>query len=120
MKTASIYNCFLLKSQMAVSNPEIDMPMEINAGIRKSDTAAMPEIKSTFFVVRINGLKPARGLIMPSKEIRAAIPPVKSMLVKVCLKMTQPTIRILKYRKPAIQRANAANATSGRFVLSHK
>ena len=96
METESIYNCFLLKSQIAVSNPEMDMPMEINAGIRKSDTAAMPEIKSTFFVVRINGFKPARSLIMPSKEIRAAIPPVKSMLVKVCLKMTQPTIRILK------------------------
>mgnify|MGYP000116811039 CR=1 FL=1 len=49
METASIYNCFLLKSQIAVSNPEMDMPMEINAGIRKSDTAAMPEIKSTIF-----------------------------------------------------------------------
>lgn len=48
METESIYNCFLLKSQIAVSNPEMDMPMEINAGIRKSDTAAMPELNPHF------------------------------------------------------------------------
>ena len=105
------YSCFLLKSLIAISNPKIDIATESKAGIIKSDGTTSPESKSTFFDVKMNGLHLAIGSIIPSKDITATIPPVKRILVKVCLKMTQPTIKILKYRKPANQRAKAAIAT---------
>ena len=87
------------------------MATESRAGIIKSDGNTSPESKSTFFDVKMNGLHLAIGSIIPSKDITATIPPVKRILVKVCLKMTQPTIKILKYRKPTNQRAKAASAT---------
>ena len=87
------------------------MTPESKAGIIKSDGTTPPESKSTFFDVKMNGLNLAIGSMIPSKDITATIPPVKRMLVKVCLKMTQPIIKILKYRKPTNQRAKAANAT---------
>ena len=105
------YNCFLLKSFIAIISPKIDMTTENRAGIIKSDGTTSPESKSTFFDVKINGLNLAIGSMIPSKDITATIPPVKRMLVKVCLKITQPTIKILKYRKPINQRAKAAIAT---------
>ena len=93
---------------------------EMKAGIINSAGMALPEIKSTFFEVNIIGLNLAIGSIIPSKDIRATMPPVKSILVKVCLNITHPIIRILKYRKPAIQSETAAKATLERLVSFHK
>ena len=63
----------------------MDKMIEMKAGITNSAGTASPEIKSTFFEVKMNGLNFAIGSIIPSKDIMATIPPVKSMLVKVCL-----------------------------------
>ena len=87
------------------------MATESRAGIIKSDGTASPESKSTFFDVKMNGLNSAIGSMIPDKDITATTPPVKRMLVKVCLKITQPIIKILKYRKPTNQRTKAAIAT---------
>ena len=92
----------------------------MNAGIINSAGMASPEIKSAFFEVNINGLNSAIGSIIPSKDIKAAMPPVKSMLVKVCLNITHPVIRILKYRKPVIQSETAAKAAFVKLVSFHK
>lgn len=93
---------------------------EMKAGIINSAGMTSPEIKSTFFEVKINGLNLAIGSIIPDKDIKATMPPVKSMLVKVCLNITHPVIRILKYRKPTIQSEAAAKATLERLVSFHK
>lgn len=98
----------------------MDKMTEMNTDIINSAKMTSPEIKSTFFDVKMNGLNLAIGSIIPSKDIRAAIPPVKSMLVKVCLNITHPVIRILKYRKPVIQSETAAKATLERLVSFHK
>lgn len=50
------YNCFLLKSFIAINNPKIDIATESRAGIIKSDGTTSPESKSTFFDVNMNGL----------------------------------------------------------------
>ena len=89
---------------------------EMKAGIINSVGMTSPEIKSTFFEVNINGLNLAIGSIIPSKDIRATIPPVKSILVKACLNITHPIIRILKYRKPTIQSENVAKTIFERLV----
>ena len=93
---------------------------EMKAGIINSAGMALPEIKSTFFEVNIIGLNLAIGSIIPSKDIKVTMPPVKSILVKVCLNITHPIIRILKYRKPAIQSETAAKAALERLVSFHK
>ena len=74
------------------------------AGMKNSDTEATPEIKSTFFEVKRNGLNFFSGGVIPSREISATIPPVKRILVKVCLKITQPRSRMLRYRNPISHR----------------
>lgn len=58
---------------------------ETTIGMIKSDGTALPEIKSIFFEVSINGVDFSSGLISPIKENRVTIPPAKRMLVKVCL-----------------------------------
>ena len=98
----------------------MDKMNETKAGITNSAGMTLPEIKSTFFDVKMNGLNLAIGSIIPSKDIRATIPPVKSMLVKVCLNITHPIIKILKYRNPTIQRETAAKTTWERLVSFHK
>ena len=95
----------------------MDKTTEIKAGIINSAGTTSPEISSTFFEVKMNGLNFAIGSIIPNKDIRATIPPVKSMLVNVCLNITHPIIRILKYRKPIIQSENAAKATFERLTI---
>ena len=81
---------------MAVNKPKTEIMTEIKAGIIKSAGTAVPEIKSTFLDVRINGWNLAIGSAIPASDRRAAIPPVKRMLVNVCRNMTQPVIRMLK------------------------
>lgn len=96
------------------------MTIAITVGVRKMEGVTSPEIKSIFFVVKTNGLYLATGSARPIREIRATIPPVNNMLVNVCLKRTHPTIRILKYRKPTTQRADAANTMCESAISSHK
>ena len=48
------YNCFLLKSFIAISNPKIDMATESKAGIIKSDAGyifvkLLPCVQSNWF-----------------------------------------------------------------------
>ena len=102
---------------MAISTKKkMDKTTEIKAGIINSAGMTSLEIKSTFLDFRINGLNLEIGSIIPSKDIRATMLLVKSMLVKVCLNITHPIIRILKYRNPIIQSEKAAKATWERFL----
>lgn len=57
----------------------MDKMTEIKAGITNSAGMILPEIKSTFFDVKMNGLNLAIGLILPDKDMSATIPPVKGM-----------------------------------------
>ena len=82
----------------------IVIAIEMTVGIKNSDTEAAPEIKSTFFDVKRNGLNLASGSTIPSRDITATMPPVKRILVKVCLKITQPRSRMLRYKKPISHR----------------
>ena len=98
----------------------MDKVTEIKAGIINSAGMTSPEINAIFFDVKMNGLNLAIGSIIPSKDIRATMPPVKSILVNVCLKITHPIIRILKYKKPTIHSRTADKATFERLVPFHK
>lgn len=68
----------------------MDKTTEMKAGIINSAGMILPEIRPTFFEVKMNGLNFAIGSIIPNKDIRATIPPVKSMLVNICLNITHP------------------------------
>ena len=105
-KSNSFFNqsCFPSKSIVANQRPMIVIAIEMTVGIKNSDTEAAPEIKSTFFDVKRNGLNLASGSTIPSRDITATMPPVKRILVKVCLKITQPRSRMLRYKKPISHR----------------
>lgn len=65
-------------SFIAINNLKIDIITEVETGKTKSDGAAMPEMKSIFCVVKRNGLNLASGSTIPSSDMTAVIPPVKS------------------------------------------
>ena len=95
---------------MADHNPKTDSRMERTAGTIRSAGAAVPEIKSIMSVPKRSGWNAAIGSAIPRREIRATIPPVKRILVNACRNRTHPNIRMLKYKKPVIQREAAAKA----------
>ena len=97
-------SCFPSKSIVAAQRAVIVIAIEMTVGIKNSDTEVMPEISSTFFEVKRNGLNLASGSTIPSRDMIATIPPVKRILVKVCLKTTQPRSRMLRYKKPISHR----------------